>query len=234
MSKKSKKGPSSASSSSPAGSDKSELVMKYMREQNRPFGVALLMSNLHDAVGKKELQAILDQEAEKGTLVKKMFGSSPFYWLSQKDLGKASEAELKAIDGKIAETQNLLKMVQAEVGALGAAAKMWDSAPTDEEAEQLILQLEAETLEMSNRLKKLRAGQPTMGEGDRKALEKRHETSRLEWRRRKRLAMGVIDTLREEANMKMSELKDTPGIETDSDAGVSFDNSNIEKRKRTK
>jgi vacuolar-type H+-ATPase subunit I/STV1 len=235
--KMSKKSPSSSSSSSSSSSGPTprEKVLAYLAEHNRPFTVAglLLVPSLKDEVSKGALTKILDDEATKGRVVKKMISKSAVYWQQQAGLPVGSPAELRGLEDRAKQLQQEIRAMQSELQALNSSNQALASTPTTAEADQAIAETEAQVAQMSQKLEALSEGKQLLPEAERKRIEKRFETSRAEWRRRKRIATDIISQLRESTGLSIKDFKETPGIETDSDCDISIERSEIDKRRRT-
>lgn len=219
--------------SSKASKDENRtLLLNYLRENNRPFSAQLLETNLHGALTKTQIGKILDEEAERGTVVKKMLGKSPLYWPSQKEFGTVTDEELASLDAQLIKLQEELKAARAALAATVAANRLLEAAPTTHDAGKEMAAINEDISEKTARLVGLREGRQAMTTEDKASLERNYVFLRAAWRRRKRLSMEVISQMREGTGLSMKDLKASPGIETDSDCDVRIDStlSALEKR----
>lgn len=95
--------------SSKTTKDPQQIVLKYMRDQNRPFSTNDVMMNLHKEFGKTAIQKSLDTLVSEGQLVEKVNGKQKAYVINQEDLPTANEAELASLDAQIKEAEGELR-----------------------------------------------------------------------------------------------------------------------------
>lgn len=66
--------------------DAVETLCDYLRSQYRPYGIADLVQNLHNAINKAATIKALDELAARGDVLKKTFGKSAYYVYKEKPL----------------------------------------------------------------------------------------------------------------------------------------------------
>ena len=89
--------------------DPQQIVLKYMRDQNRPFSTNDVMMNLHKEFGKTAIQKALDTLVSEGQLVEKVNGKQKAYVINQENLPTANEEELASLDAQIKEAEGELR-----------------------------------------------------------------------------------------------------------------------------
>lgn len=65
------------------GQEAEDMVLKYVKKMNRPYGAVDVAANLKGAVPKTATQKILVSLAEKGELVQKTYGALLFFIVIQ-------------------------------------------------------------------------------------------------------------------------------------------------------
>ena len=95
--------------SSKTTKDPQQIVLKYMRDQNRPFSTNDVMMNLHKEFGKTAIQKALDTLVSEGQLVEKVNGKQKAYVINQENLPTANEEELASLDAQIKEAEGELR-----------------------------------------------------------------------------------------------------------------------------
>lgn len=61
----------------------SKIILEYMKNQNRPYAVTDIITNLHGAVGKTLAIKVLAKLAEEDKLMAKTFGKTIIYVIKQ-------------------------------------------------------------------------------------------------------------------------------------------------------
>ena len=89
--------------------DPTQVVLKYMTDQNRPYSTNDVMMNLHKEFGKSAVQKSLDMLVAEGKLTEKVNGKQKAYVVNQADLPTANEQELAALDAQIKEAESHIR-----------------------------------------------------------------------------------------------------------------------------
>lgn len=107
------------------------MLLDYLKKTNRPYGLTDLITNLHNSVSKAVATKALTQLEASGAITSKTYGKSIIYVIAQKPLNLEKENDGPRED----KEEN-----------------------SDESKEQLLKILEAQVLELSNKLKTSKLG----------------------------------------------------------------------------
>lgn len=103
-----------------------------------------------------------------------------------------------------------------------ARLKGLTSSMTNKEAIKEIDELEVEVERLENKLKALSENQELISKEEVQRINTANENAIKMWRKRRRMALDILDAILEGYPKKKSELYEDIGIETDDDAGVSL------------
>eukprot|EP00927_Polykrikos_kofoidii_P040464 TRINITY_DN34581_c0_g2_i1.p1 TRINITY_DN34581_c0_g2~~TRINITY_DN34581_c0_g2_i1.p1 ORF type:complete len:524 (-),score=107.11 TRINITY_DN34581_c0_g2_i1:148-1581(-) len=201
-----------------------QRVLSYMQLQNRPYNAQNVFDNLHGAVPKTQVQALLEALAANGQLKEKEYGKSKTYLAAQ--VAAAPEAigeEAKILEAEIASTEVSLREIkeQLDVTKRSAGAFRTHKALVDnaESAAQEVVTLEGRLAS----LREVAASNDAAGENVDVDINEVHGAEEAfrnavgEWRRRKRLCMNVLSLFSERSDVKVEKMIDKYGIDTDED-----------------
>jgi len=195
-------------------------VLKYFKNQNRPYSAQDVFMNLHKEHGKPVVQRVIDQLVAEKKLSEKVNGKQKCYVINQDDLPTASEDELVLLDKECVQLAEALSSKQDKLKQLDSKVKKLNSALTSEEAEEKLKRLEAEVEEMEERLDKLKNEAVLITPEEKQAINKQFEKSVGLWKKRKRMCMSALDSILDSWPKKKKDLFDEVGIETDEMIGV--------------
>ncbi|KAJ7421091.1 PSMC3 interacting protein [Willisornis vidua] len=112
-----------------AGGGAAAVLLRYLREQNRPYSAQDAFGNLQreHGLGKAAVVKALEQLAQQGRVREKAYGKQKIYFADQEQLPAASDAELRGLDGQIAARSAELQALHQscrhmEQGECGPAA----------------------------------------------------------------------------------------------------------------
>ena len=80
--------------------------------------------------------------------------------------------------------------------------------------------MEKEVEELTQKLHHLEKNQVVISKEEKQKITLEHSKSTKEWRKRKRIVMGILDAIMEGWPKSKKELYDEIGIETDEDVGI--------------
>lgn len=143
---------------SSAKQDHEELVVDYLKTQNRPFNVQMLFMNLHKAVGKTALQKLLDDLVSRGELTSKTFGKSSLYWYNQDNLPVPDEDQLQQIDQEIASLKETKNELSQQLSTMSSEVSSLKNSLSDEDLATRIAELEKENEDARAKLEELSKG----------------------------------------------------------------------------
>ncbi|RPB17789.1 homologous-pairing protein-like protein 2 [Morchella conica CCBAS932] len=141
-----------------AGDQANELIIDYLRQQNRPYSATDVSANLHNAVTKTAAAKILKELHEKGEIEGRASGKQIVYHAIQDPNDFASTEDLKAMDEKITGTKLKIVKVKAELKSLQGTLNTLKAAPTVSSLCETVGVLETEIQRLESSLKPIRAG----------------------------------------------------------------------------
>ena len=200
----------------------SQAVYAYLMSTNRPYSVNDIFMNLHKEHGKTAVQKVLDQLVADGKLKIKVNGKQSCYFVNQDLLETCSEQELEDLDKKCSEVDQEVTSQGGKVKQLEAKLKSLKSSLTNEEAKAELEKLGENNQILRERLLKLENNQEVISAEDKAKIVQLHTTSVLQWKKRKRMASDVLDSVLEGWPKSKQALFDEIGVDTDESAGVTI------------
>jgi len=197
--------------------------LKYLRDQNRPYSTNDIVLNLHKEHGKTAVQKALDSLVAETKVTEKLNGKQKAYVVNQSDLPTASEEELASLDAQFKEVEVKLKGRTEEWRSVESKVKALTAQPTNGEAAEVAAALMAEVERLEAKLKSLtegQKGQSVVSKKDKAEVERKHEASVKEWRKRKRMCGNVMDAILENYPKPKKAFIEDVGIETDEEVGA--------------
>lgn len=199
-----------------------QAIVEYMIAQNRPYSAIDVFNNLHKVHGKTLVVKCLESAAQQGSLIEKLVSKQKIYFANQANFPEFDEAELKRLDESIAERSQQQKNVQTDLKTVESELRSWNAAKTTDELLQEKDQLLKQVLSLEKRLSALEAAGGQVDPAEKRRVEARMTTAVREWRRRKRMADGVIGMVMESWPKKKKDLLEEVGVETDEEHGVAM------------
>lgn len=201
--------------------DPSEVVIKYLRGQNRPYNSNDIFNNLHEEIRKPAVQKALDFLVEQGRITEKVYGKQKVYVVKQEDTSaKDLERELQDLDSKlnaiskqVASAEQVLKGSENELHEL-------QLAPTTSEAQNEKKVLENRVQALKEKLDIISKNSVKISETDKKQIQNEYESNMNEWRKMKGVCMDIVEAILEGYHDSKRALLNEIGIETDEDIGV--------------
>lgn len=199
-----------------------KAVFDYLVSTNRPYSVNDIVMNLHKEHGKAVVQRVLDQLVEQDKIKIKLNGKQSCYYVNQERFETCSEQELAGLDKTYSEIEEEAKLTGEKLKQTEARLRELTGSLTDGEARSQLEQLRSENKKLRERLQKLENNQQVISAADKAKMVKLHETSLGHWRKRKRMATEVLDSVLESWPKSKKCLYEEIGIETDESVGVSI------------
>lgn len=199
-----------------------DKVFDYFVAQNRPYNVTDVVSNLHNEYKKSEIQKAIDTLVATEKLLEKENGKQKIYFVNQSHFPKVDEKELADMDEEIKKLNSVLASKKAELRNKEAKYTAFTSRLTLDQVRSQKVAV-ANEIEMLNQ--KLVNVEEMMKNTDPKELERlKKERQKYvdEWKKRKRLAMNVLDMISEYYDKDRKVLIEEIGIETDEEVGVAI------------
>ena len=199
-----------------------ELLLAYLREQNRPYNVVTLLSNIGQPLKRPLVQRSLDRLVAASKLSTKAFNKLHVYWYNQSQWPPVT-------DEKLAKLKADEHTVTREGAALGGKLRQTKAECARLEAEPTTSQLRSQGSELKQRAQSLRRTiQPAMDGSlvldpslNQKRLETLQKVRKL-WKVRQRMCMDALATYGEHTGTHPKVMIERCELETDEDAGVNF------------
>ncbi|KAG0257011.1 PSMC3 interacting protein [Actinomortierella ambigua] len=190
-----------------------KTILEYLTKQNRPYGVTEIASNLHNTIGKAELQKALASLVDLGKVVTKLYGKQAIYCVNQENLATATSQELAQMDQALSRLQNQLAELKADNKQLSSKLSSMNSALPTDEIIQRAQALAAKNQENSSRLEQLRTGTQLVSASERQKVVKEMELHRKLWIQRRRLFKDMFGAMTENMPGRPKDLLEELGIE---------------------
>lgn len=203
------------------GMDPLEVVIKYLRDQNRPYSANDIFNNLHEEIKKPTVQKALDKLVEQGRIMEKVYGKQKVYVVKQehlnaKDLGQV----MHDLDSKLNALFQQLTSAEQELKRSENLFHELQCCPRTSEAHEEQKVLENKVKLLQEKLESISKSTVNIPEDHKERMQKDHENNIKEWKKRKRLCMDIIESILESYPNSKRSLLDEMGIETDEDVGV--------------
>ncbi|XP_065896703.1 homologous-pairing protein 2 homolog [Dysidea avara] len=200
-------------------------ILKYLTEQNRPYSAVDILNNLHKEFGKTCITRVLEQLAAAGKVKEKVYGKQKVYVVDQSQLADVDDKELTSMDKKITELQEKATAAKSKVKSMEAKLSSLKSSLTSEEAAKQLAEAEQDCTQFENRLTKIKSGKDHVSPEETEKIYGSNKEAVRQWRKRKRMAMDVINAILEGYPKSKKELYEEVGIETDEDYNVTIPQS---------
>ncbi|RKO85274.1 Tat binding protein 1-interacting protein-domain-containing protein, partial [Blyttiomyces helicus] len=188
------------------GDGATDMVLKYLKKQNRPYSAVDVFNNLNGEVAKASVAKILTDLVASQQLHGKQNGKQWVYVARQDELETPTAEALGELDGRIASLKEDVDALKLEVGL--------DSL-TKEEIEARLQDLDEETAKLKYRLASLREGTQLMTKADKDRIEKEFDAMRKLWKKRKAKFREIWNTVTDSMPGNAADLMEEMGIETD-------------------
>lgn len=198
----------------------SDAVLNYLTKQNRPYSAVDIFSNLHKKFGKTAVQRSLEKLASKGVITEKINGKQKVYAPKQDQFGEYDENEVKKIDEKIRLSQEKLKQLQETLKTQDAELRNVNSTLTTEDAKARLEDLTNKCNKYQERIKDIKSASNHVTPEEKDKIYKEHKLYVQSWRKRKRMATEILNSILEGYPKPKKQLFEDIGIETDEEYGA--------------
>ncbi|CAH8676243.1 unnamed protein product [Schistosoma rodhaini] len=171
-------------------------VLTFFEKENRPFSVIDVCNALKN-YGKTGISRALDDLVEEGSIKEKAYGKQKVYVYDQNKLPSFDENEIKKMEVQSANLSVELTEEQKKLKSVSEELKRVTSSLTKEEAEKELTQVKEKLKEIETEVKSLKAKGPGITEADLKSVSENHTKMINEWKKRKRIAMNIVDAVAE-------------------------------------
>ncbi|XP_013393647.1 homologous-pairing protein 2 homolog, partial [Lingula anatina] len=161
-------------------------VLEYLTQQNRPYSAIDVFNNLHKEYGKTAVVKVLETLAQEGKIKEKTYGKQKVYLPDQSQYPTCDETELKAMDLKIAQMTEELKVLQEETRKMENELRGLNSSLSTDEAKKQLTMLRGEVENYKKKLAQLKEGGKAISPEEREVIIKNRVKLVKEWRKRKR------------------------------------------------
>nr|RLV62964.1 hypothetical protein DV515_00018763 [Chloebia gouldiae] len=215
-----------------AGGGAAAVLLRYLREQNRPYSAQDAFGNLQreHGLGKAAVVKALEQLAQQGSVREKVYGKQKIYFADQEQLPAASDAELRGLDGEIAARSAQLQALQQScrhmeaarpvIGATFPELKDLNSSMTTHEITREIEALRKDCASYTEKLERIKSATNHVTPEEKEKVCREQQLYCREWRRRKRMATELLDAILEGYPKSKKQFFEEVGIETDEDHGA--------------
>ena len=192
-----------------------EVILQYMRQQNRPYSAIQVYDNLHHRISKpfvdKALTAL--SEGESSQLLMKQYGKASIFFYNQLLIPSIKPGEMEKLESDIAKLKNIANERAARVGTLTKALGDLTQEPTDDDLDAVVATLQSRVREKQTRVNKI-----STCHLDPNALQNANRALvffRTEYRKRKENCMDIVETLAENMNKKTKVVMNDLGLDVD-------------------
>ncbi|KAI6245801.1 Homologous-pairing protein 2 [Erysiphe necator] len=146
------------------GDEAIELILKYLRDQNRPYSATEISANLHGKVGKAVADKLLKEMSEMGKIKSKSTrgnekGSQWIFWALQDSTDNIGPEDLNQMDDEIKELKENIKELKVKLKANTKSLETLKSTPTTKELISNIEKLRIENNAKKERLHEYKNGE---------------------------------------------------------------------------
>ncbi|KAF2084583.1 homologous-pairing protein-like protein 2 [Saccharata proteae CBS 121410] len=141
-----------------ASNEAADLVLDYLRKQNRPYSATDISANLHNKVSKAAAAKLLKEMHDRKEIEGRSAGKQSVYHVIQDPEDAASPGELKAMDIEIQTIKDQIAAAQGEAKSLKAALTNLNATMSTSDLRAAVDVLEEEKAEILGRLAGLRSG----------------------------------------------------------------------------
>ncbi|XP_062483665.1 homologous-pairing protein 2 homolog isoform X2 [Pezoporus occidentalis] len=175
-----------------AGGGAAAVLLRYLREQNRPYSAQDAFSNLQreHGLGKAE------------------------------QLPAASDAELRGLDAQIAALSGQVQELQQSCRQMEAELKDLSSSMTTPEVAKEIKELKKDCESYAEKLERMKSATNHVTPEEKEKVCSEQKLYCREWRRRKRMATELLDAILEGYPKSKKQFFEEVGIETDEEHNV--------------
>lgn len=195
-----------------------EVVRDYMLRQNRPYSAQDVVLNLHKEFGKTLVVKVLDGLVDAGDLKEKTLSKQKIYYPNQDNFPSFDESELKTLDAEIQRMSEEVKALTEKKRELEASLRSLEASLQTEQLRIRMEELRKECLTLETKKKNLQNSGEKVDPQDKKtAMDNKQKYVRV-WRKRKRIAEDILNTILENCPKKKRDLVEEIGVEIDEDS----------------
>uniref|UniRef100_A0A8C2Y703 Homologous-pairing protein 2 homolog n=1 Tax=Coturnix japonica TaxID=93934 RepID=A0A8C2Y703_COTJA len=200
------------------------VVLRYLREQNRPYSAQDVHGNLQreTGMGKAAVLKALEQLAQQGRVREKPYGKHKIYFADQEQLPAAGDAELRALDADITARSRELQELLNNCRQLEAELKELNGTMTTTDMAREVEELRKDCSSYTEKLERIKSATNHVTPEEKEKVCSEHKLYCKEWRRRKRMATELLDAILEGYPKSKKQFFEEVGIETDEEHNVTL------------
>ncbi|XP_061906023.1 homologous-pairing protein 2 homolog [Entelurus aequoreus] len=195
------------------------VILAYLNAKNRPYSAQDVFCNLQKqhGLGKTAVVKAVELLALEGKIKEKTYGKQKIYFADQAQFKDVSDADLKAMDARISQLNEEVQALSQSCRQLDADLKELSSSLTTQQMISEIGRLKDECSTSRERLEKIKSASNHVTPEEKEKVLKEQNVYVKEWRKRKRLASDMMDTILEGYPKSKKEFLEEVGVETDED-----------------
>ncbi|KAM9215188.1 homologous-pairing protein 2 homolog [Leptosomus discolor] len=207
-----------------AGGGAAAVLLRYLREQNRPYSAQDAFGNLQREHGLSKAAVVkaLEQLAQQGRVREKAYGKQKIYFADQAQLPAASDAELRGLDEEIAALSTKVQALQQSCRQMEAELKDLNSSMTTPEMAREVGELRKDCASYTEKLERIKSATNHVTPEEKEKVCSEQKLYCKEWRRRKRMATELLEAILEGYPKSKKQFFEEVGIETDEDHNVTL------------
>lgn len=198
------------------------IILAYLNEKNRPYSAQDVFLNLQKqhGLGKTAVVKTMELLATEGKIKEKMYGKQKIYFADQSQFKDVSDEDLKEMDSQISKLNAELQTLSQNCRQLDSELKDLNSSLTTEEITKENKQLKEESSGYKTRLEKIKSATNHVTPEEKEKVYKERNLYVKEWKKRKRLASDMMNSILEGYPKSKKEFLEEVGVETDEDYKV--------------
>lgn len=170
--------------------------------------------------GKTLVVKALEQLAADGKIIEKVYGKQKVYLADQSKFAVVSDVELKSMDDEITKLTKELDECQKSVKGLETQHNGMGSSLTTQDAQSQLDQTNKKITKLEAKLKDFESNENVMDPEEKASICDSFDRNVKEWRKRKRVAREILDSILEGYPKSKKILFEEIGIETDEDVNA--------------
>ncbi|XP_046401834.1 homologous-pairing protein 2 homolog isoform X2 [Ischnura elegans] len=203
--------------------DSKKAVLKYLKDQNRPYSLNDIFMNMHKEQGKTAIQKALDNLVVDGVVIEKTYGKQKVYAYNQKNERDNSvsdgvvdvDSEVQAVTEELAKTEKHLREADRILSEL-------NSSLTTDDAKKELVRISKELDEMREELDALKSGKEIIPPSVCEEIIASHKKMVATWKKRKHQCMQMVSAVTENLPQNRKDFMSELGMETDEDVNISL------------
>lgn len=200
------------------------VILAYLNEKNRPYSAQDVFCNLQKqhGLGKTAVVKAMELLATEGKIKEKIYGKQKIYFADQSQFKDVSDEDLKEMDSQISKLNAELQTLTQSCRQLDSELKELSSSLTTEEIMKENKQLKEECSGFTTRLQKIKSATNHVTPEEKEKVYKEQSLYVKEWKKRKRLASDMMNSILEGYPKSKKEFLEEVGVETDEDYKVTI------------